>query len=328
MIGNCQRVVLSHKRRDGFTVIELLVSITIIALLIALLLPAVMAAREAARKTRCRNNLKQIGLAFLQHENTHRHFPSNGWGFLWIGEPDRGSGKQQPGGWIYQILPFVEQEPLRKMGQGQPDGQRRMTLREVSETHVPIFSCPSRPGPNVGPRNIELSFRNADILFLAAKTDYAANEGDFITDTRGGPRTLQQGDTPGAYLWRDTSRASGICFQRSEIRPRDIRDGLSQTYLVGEKYVSREHYFDAGDPGHDQPMYSGVDLDINRWVLRPPRTDDKPIEERRFGSAHAGGCFFVFCDGHVQFISENINPEIHRHLGNRHDGNVVSGGSL
>jgi len=83
--------------RPAFTVIELLVAITIIAMLIALLLPAVMAAREAARKTHCRNNLKRIGLALHQHEDVHRHFPSNRWEFLCIGEPERGSGQVVPG---------------------------------------------------------------------------------------------------------------------------------------------------------------------------------------------------------------------------------------
>jgi prepilin-type N-terminal cleavage/methylation domain-containing protein/prepilin-type processing-associated H-X9-DG protein len=314
-----------RERRAGFTIVELLVSIAIIGILAALLLPAVMAAREAGRKVECRNNLKQLGLAFHEHESSYRHYPSNGWGYLWIGEPDRGTGKRQPGGWIYQILPYLEQQPLRKKGSGEPDPQRRLTLSEVSQTPVSVFFCPSRPRAPVLPRNPVLVPWNAEPVDGAAKTDYAVNEGDYITDTREGPKSLAEGDTPGAYAWKDTGKATGICFQRSEIKPRDIRDGLSQTYLIGEKYVSRLHYFDFQDPGYDQSMFSGVDLDLNRWVLKSPRTDDDAVDERRFGSAHAGGCFFVFCDGHVRFISENINPEVHRRLGNRRDGEVVPG---
>jgi prepilin-type N-terminal cleavage/methylation domain-containing protein/prepilin-type processing-associated H-X9-DG protein len=309
----------------GFTLIELLVSIAVIGILAALLLPAVMAAREAARKVECRNNLKQLGLAFHLHQDAHKHYPSNGWGYLWIGEPDRGTGPRQPGGWIYQILPYLEQEPLRKLGSGEPDSQRKQTLGEVQRTPVTVFFCPSRPRRPVLPRNPVLVPYNAEAVEAVAKTDYAVNEGDYITDTREGPKTLADGDRPGGYAWQDTRKATGICFQRSEIKPRDIKDGLSQTYLIGEKYVSRLHYDDFEDPGYDQSMFSGVDLDLNRWVLKSPRTDDDAVDERRFGSAHAGGCFFAFCDGHVRFISENINPHVHQLLGNRKDGEVVPG---
>ncbi|MCH8828986.1 MAG: DUF1559 domain-containing protein [Planctomycetes bacterium] len=96
--------------------------------------------------------------------------------------------------------------------------------------------------------------------------------------------------------------------------------------MVGEKYVSRLHYDTNQDAGHDQSMYSGVDLDINRWTLKPPRTDDDGIDVRRFGSAHLGGCHFLFCDGSVRFISENINTRVHQSLGNRKDGKVTGGG--
>ncbi len=100
----------------GFTLVELLVVITIIGILIALLLPAVQAAREAARKLHCGNNLKQLALGALNHELAHGFFPSAGWGYLWVGDPDRGTGKEQPGCWVYATLPYVEQQALHDLG--------------------------------------------------------------------------------------------------------------------------------------------------------------------------------------------------------------------
>ena len=96
---------MKRKRKSGFTLVELLVVIAIIGILIAMLLPAVQAAREAARRLQCSSQLKQIGVAFHNHAATHRHYPTGGWGWRWIGDPDRGYGKAQPGGWVYNILP-------------------------------------------------------------------------------------------------------------------------------------------------------------------------------------------------------------------------------
>src|SRR5688572_5430352 len=102
-----------NRRASGFTLVELLVVIAIIGILIALLLPAVQAAREAARRTQCKNNLKQIGLGCLNHEVTCKHLPTGGWGWQWTGDANRGFQKAQPGGWIFNVLPFIEEAQLR-----------------------------------------------------------------------------------------------------------------------------------------------------------------------------------------------------------------------
>ena len=111
--------------RSAFTLVELLVVITIIGILIALLLPAVQAAREAARIAQCQNNIKQLALGCLDHESATKRFPTGGWGFAWTGDPDRGTDWRQPGGWIYNVLPYIEQQALHDLGSGTPPGSRR-----------------------------------------------------------------------------------------------------------------------------------------------------------------------------------------------------------
>ncbi|MDQ3329414.1 MAG: DUF1559 domain-containing protein [Planctomycetota bacterium] len=307
-----------NRSRSGFTIIELLVVIGVIAILLALLLPAVQSAREAARRTQCRNNLKQLALAVHNHESTYGRLPSNGWGFRWVGEPDRGTGKDQPGGWAYNLLAFLEQAPLREMGRGEAEAVKRESLGDLTATPLNLFHCPSRPGFTVGPQGFISAPFNAAFRPDVARTDYACCEGDFVTDTREGPATLAEA---AAYpLWRDTSRATGVCFQRSEVRFAQITDGTSNTYLVGEKYVSRGGYDTTDDPGHDQSLYSGVDWDVNRWTLDPPLPDSDYSDPRTFGSAHAGGCQMALCDGSVRNVSYTIDVETHRRLGNRRDG--------
>jgi len=302
--------------------IEVLVVVAIIGMLMALLLPAVQASREASRRNRCMNNLKQLGIAIENHTSAHGHYPTNGWGFLWVGDPDRGMGPEQPGGWIYNILPYVEQEELRRLGRDEDPAAKRQALGRLIQTALPVVRCPSRATAVLSACNPALGFRNAEWAEQVAKTDYAGNEGDWISDTRGGPRTLEEGDS-GRYRWRDTRRATGIFYQRSRVQPAMVQDGLSMTYLVGEKYVSTGGYDTYEDPGYDQSAYSGVDVDLNRWVLKPPQVDGQEVDMRRFGSAHVGGCHFVFCDGSVRRISYEIDARVHRALGNRRDGAVI-----
>ena len=104
------------RRQRGFTLVELLVVITIIANLVALLLPAVQAAREAARRLQCTNNLKQIGIACLNHDALQGHLPTGGWPGGWVGDPDRGFDQRQPGSWLYNILPYMEMSGLHNQG--------------------------------------------------------------------------------------------------------------------------------------------------------------------------------------------------------------------
>ncbi|MDZ7615573.1 MAG: DUF1559 domain-containing protein, partial [Patescibacteria group bacterium] len=128
----------------AFTLVELLVVITIIGILISLLLPAVQSAREAARRLQCANHLKQLGLACLNHEAALGYFPTGGWGWTFVGEPERGFDAKQPGGWAFNILPYLEQQALRDMGNGLSGQTRTDAITERIATPIAALNCPTR----------------------------------------------------------------------------------------------------------------------------------------------------------------------------------------
>lgn len=315
--------VLLKNSQFGFTAVELLVSMAVIAILVSVMLPAVQMARSAARRTECRHRLKQIAVAFHSHEETYHRLPSNGWGFQWVGDPNRGTNYHQPGGWAYNILPFLEQSAVWNCGQGLTGSALSTALSDVRQTSVSVYRCPERPGDSFGLANPQFPPFNATPTLKVAKLDFAVNEGDYITNTGAGPPSLAVGDSP-TYVWTNVTSATGVCFQRSEIRWADIEDGLSTTYLVGEKYVMTTSYHNSTDPGYDQSWNSGVDLDMSRWTISPPLCDSAVQFERRFGSAHTDGLNMAYCDGSVRLVSYSIDTSTHRALGNRRDASAIT----
>ncbi|MCD4728775.1 MAG: DUF1559 domain-containing protein [Pirellulales bacterium] len=316
----------------AFTLVELLVVITIIGILIALLLPAVQAAREAARQVQCRNHLKQISLACLTHEEVQGHLPSGGWG-LWAGDPDRGYGSQQPGGWLYNILPYIEQQALHDLGVG---GDRiARSLRAA--TPIAGLYCPSRRAAIVYPyvKGTRWYLRNIDIPLdgLVARCDYAANCGDYTPGSCWeGPGSLASGDAISDSTWASLrnggSQSTGIVYLHSWLPLSEIKDGTSNTYLTGEKSLNPDYYATGTSGGDDQTWDVGLDYDGVRWT--DPRygpTQDQPgySGRERFGSAHAAGFHMAFCDGSVRMINYSIDLETHRCLGSREDGVVIDG---
>jgi len=325
------------QRRDesGFTLVELLVVITIIGILIALLLPAVQSAREAARRAQCSNNLKQLGLAALTHHEAHGHFPVGGWGLFWVGEPDRGFGRRQPGGWIYNTLPFLEQEGLWSLSSDTSGDAKRDAMFQLVGTPLSVHNCPSRRRPAAWTHSSSWTIYNLDPRVapsVAARSCYAGNGGD-RKGPGGGAPDYAHGDDPN-YGWPDVSLQNGLFHLHSMVRLADIRDGTSNTFLIGEKYLDPERYTTGSDGGDNQSMYQGYDVDTVRFANSsgypgPPRQDRLGYNNINiFGSAHPGGANFVFADGSVHSISYSIDLPTYTHLGNRKDGQAIDAGKL
>jgi len=340
--------------RRGFTLVELLVVIAIIGILVALLLPAIQSAREAARRTQCLDNLKNIGLAFINHENVHKHFPTGGWGWLWAGDPDRGFGAKQPGGWMYNILPYMEEQALHDLGKGLPDGsvQKKTAIRQAVQTPLPWGTCPSRrtvetfpvgapgtrwPGIRTNPGvNIQAP------LPFAGRSDYNANASD-----RGNnefaefPSSYAQGDAGQGF--RSNTRCvlprratgspvegsmCGISFQRSLVRLKDCPDGMSHIYLAGEKYLNSRVYGTGDDAADNEFWNVGFDNDMYRTSEKEPASDGQVLnaagvpqeDSNRWGSSHAQAFHMVFGDGSVHRIPYTISLDVHRRLAHRKDG--------
>lgn len=312
----------------AFTLVELLVVIAIIGILVSLLLPAVQSAREAARMAQCKNNLKQIGLAARSHTTTHGYFPSSGWGFKWIGDPNRGFGTKQPGGWIYNSLPYMEQQNIYDLGLG---ATGTTLLAELSKQHASPLStmnCPSRRMTKLYPPINGTAFAyNTDNSTMCAKTDYGVNGGESV-QTHAGPENANATEPVLPTSWSIYNH-SGMSHVISQVRTAHVLDGLSNTYWAGEKQLMPDHYETGANGADNGSMYQGHDWDNMRWTAEPPRRDQAGVNEYdSFGSAHAGGVNFVMCDGSVQTINYSINADTHRRLGNRKDGQPVDMGSL
>lgn len=314
---------MNLRSNKGFTLVELLVVITIIGILVSLLLPAVQSARESGRQTQCSNNLRQLVTGATHHAEKYKYFPSGGWGYRWIGDPNCGYGSRQPGGWIYSILPYIEKENVWELGLGLEGSELAEALTKQSQTPLATMVCPSRRQAVILPHypptlDGNVPFNSTKVEYVA-RGDYAGNGGDAYIGAKTGPSTLE-----GAKSYSFPNATTGIFYSRSEVRGGMIRDGLSNTIIFGEKNVSPDNYLTAEGPGDAQSMYIGYDPDNIRWTskfLLPDRGG--MISGHSFGGPHPGVCYFAFCDGSVRNLSFQLDPVMFNRLGNRDDKQVV-----
>lgn len=279
-----------HGTPGGFTLVELLVVISIIGILVGLLLPAVQAAREAGRRTQCQNNMKQIGLAFDQFHLHMKKYPAGTLQSKPDGDPTGVAGF----GWAPQILPHLQQEALYNF-LGLPLGKLDDTLktndgRELAKIALPMFRCPSDTSDLLNTYRPFTGSKYADLT--AGKSNYVVNHGTQFM-------TLK--DKQADYL----KDSFGVFWPESKCTEAQITDGTSNTILAGERsteywagvWVGTRDYNSDGDSGIRQ-VFGISDTPIN----------DKKLEDGRrgFNSYHPGGAFFVFADGHVEFIAEDI----------------------
>lgn len=318
---------MRRRRETGFTLVELLVVIAIIGILIALLIPAVQAARESARRTQCENNLKQISLAALTHHDSAKHLPTGGWGSDWVGDPALGYGKGQPGGFLFNILEYMELGQLREAGGGDTPAAQRANATYMCQVVIPGMLCPSRK-KSMGSGNNYAGIINANYPTSGGwfRNDYTANAGSAFINWNGGPTAAQAQAGTGFLSDAVIKQMNGVGHQRSMVTIADILDGTSNTYLVGEKYLSISDLEEATGNycwGDDGPALSGDDHDIWRWTATPPLHDNWAIDDHwSFGTTH-NALWMAMCDGSVRAIRFEISPTVHRDLGNRKDGSNV-----
>jgi prepilin-type N-terminal cleavage/methylation domain-containing protein len=288
----------TRRSRSAFTLIELLVVIGIIAILIGLLLPAVQRVREAAARTKCQNNLKQIGLAFHSYHDSQGMFPP-------AYEAD---GFNSGPGWGMYLLPLVEQDALaRQISMGPPVWG---TLRTVStptdagRTKLKIYRCPSDIGPDLNPQQGDFAVSN-----------YRATCGSL--DTR---------------LYPTNKDLGGVLFQKSRTRMADILDGTSNTLVIGEGKYDQARLLVTGNAvssglwygmtGHYDVPGIGmfVWIDNVMWPTGVNNFAPPSYVDSVFNSNHTGVVNYLLGDGSVRGLSKDFDPVIRSQMGLRSDG--------
>jgi prepilin-type N-terminal cleavage/methylation domain-containing protein/prepilin-type processing-associated H-X9-DG protein len=292
-----------RRKPAGFTLVELLVVIAIIGILVALLLPAVQAAREAARRSQCINNFRQVGVGLHNYESANRHFPDGIENYT-VGEPCSMPKKTTPWsisgttGWSWGtwILPYIEEGVTYSQINFKYPAQMHVPAQnfKAGGTKVATFLCPSdRKGfeltrccsgiSNVGDPKSPEDLAKTNMAGVADSRDWTCDAGK---------------------AWGRTD-ADGVMYQVSQTQVKQITDGTSHTLMVGEVVGSLGStdnfgfYWVTWNVLHTaNPINLASRIEPVIW---------NSVDEGSFASFHPGGCHFVYCDGHATFLSEDID---------------------
>jgi len=303
----------SHDR--GFTLVELLVVIAIIGILIALLLPAVQAAREAARRSQCTNNLKQLALGVHNYLDTHRKFPINAYGGYTpnhpAGGPYFGGYKEMSTSWSFlaNMLPFIEQRPVYDSG--------RIPLKTIADsgtltTVIKAFLCPSDPASGTGTVVIKNGWYHTATEVTEAMTNYKGVMGQVWAES--GPYVTSSQD---GFLNGD-----GYFYCMDWLKPKDtaaVTDGTSNTLMIGEDIYNESIASSGlGYGWHFPPEATAT------CAIPPNHRGSSYAENWGFHSQHPGGLNFALGDGSVRFLSDTIPLSIYRALSTIAGGETTS----
>ena len=332
-------------RRSGFTLIELLVVIAIIAILIALLLPAIQKAREAANRTTCTNNLKQIALAMHNYHGDYNSLPTGG---RIIFNPSGSIPGYYRFGWAGYLLPYIEEDNRYREARTVAPGSfeslsgasawRTESLKHhpLFNTPIKVYACPSSELGKLSPDNPE-NTTNPNARHHAA-LHYRANGGSpVIWDASGTQRNAYRVGNWGRHQWWTDN---GVIYPRSQTRISDIRDGSSNTLLLGETSSAVGRALSNGWYGiqpwtwgyYFYPINGTSDDMSNGWLMIDHKMVANPIgytgsfftNETPFTSAHPGGVNAAFCDGSVRFLTRGTPLRVLQSLATRDGGEVVS----
>ncbi len=308
--------------RRGFTLVELLVVIAIIGILIALLLPAIQAAREAARRTQCINNLRQLGLAIQNYNDNYRILPA---GAYWT---NAAGITESRGSIMIRLLPYIEEKTLFEafeLGRDNvalsPATQEQVqpgTTKKLSSNVIPMFLCPSDTHERVNANGYALQ-------------NYAASSGPTADVTSSNCSCSQSFNSFATHPYSKANNFAGPFHRRADpIKLRRVIDGLAKTIFMGEVRPDCSTHANAGwaASNNGQGLTATI-IPINFDSCDSAAADgcNRPCNWRTelgFKSSHTGGAFFLLGDVSVHFLSETIDHPTYQLLGGRADGKPVS----